>query len=67
MSEVTTIEVPKAVCDKLRAFAVARGLTAAQAIDVLIDAADARPKPTIGGYRSNDPLSAEEIDKELGV
>ncbi|NKX87409.1 hypothetical protein [Nocardia coubleae] len=67
MSEVTTLEVPKAVHDRLWAFAVARGLTAAQAIDVLIDAADARPKPTIGGYRSNDPLSAEEIDKELGV
>ncbi|MFC9967943.1 hypothetical protein ACFVH4_27250 [Nocardia ignorata] len=67
MSEVTTIKVPKTVRDRLQEVAAARGLTMAQAIDKLIDAAGTRPKPTIGGYRSNNPLSAEQIDKELGA
>ncbi|WP_225731686.1 hypothetical protein [Nocardia sp. JCM 34519.1] len=63
---MTTIKVPKTVRDRLQRVAVSNGVTLAQAIDQLLDRADARPKPTIGGYRSDRPLSAEEIDRELG-
>ncbi len=50
---------------RLHRLAAANGLTLAQQIDRLIDESAARPRPTIGGYRSDRPLSAEEIDVEL--
>ncbi|MBO0855114.1 MAG: hypothetical protein J2P18_15280 [Nocardia sp.] len=67
MPDLTTIKVPKVVRDRLQRVAASKGLTLAQAIDQLLDTAAARPKPTIGGYRSNRPLSAEEIDQELST
>ncbi|MGW4720414.1 hypothetical protein [Nocardia sp. NPDC004260] len=66
MSDMTTIKVPKVVRDRLQRVAVSKGITLAQAIDELLNKTDARPRPTVGGYRSNRPLSAEEIDTELG-
>lgn len=66
MSDVTTIKVPKTVRDRLMQVATSKGVTLAQAIDGLLDESGQRPKPTIGGYRSNQPLSAEQIDRELG-
>ncbi|MGF6880696.1 hypothetical protein ABIA39_000577 [Nocardia sp. GAS34] len=67
MSDMTTIKVPKAIRDRLQQVAVSSGVTLAQAIDQLLDKNGARPKPTVGGYRSDRPLSAEEIDRELGM
>ncbi|RDI66124.1 hypothetical protein [Nocardia pseudobrasiliensis] len=61
----TTIKVPKATRDRLHRLAAAHGLTLAQQIDKLMDEQAPRPKPTIGGYRSEHPLSAEEIDDQL--
>jgi hypothetical protein len=66
MSDMTTIKVPKAVRDRLLHVARSKGITLAQAVDLLLDKAGERPKPTIGGYRSERALSAEEIDRELG-
>ncbi|RJO77601.1 hypothetical protein D5S18_07620 [Nocardia panacis] len=63
---MTTIKVPKAVRDRLQRVAVSNGLTLAQALEKLLGRAEARPKPTVGGYRSDRALSAEEIDHELG-
>jgi hypothetical protein len=63
---MTTIKVPKTVRDRLQRVAASQGVTLAQAIDQLLDSTSARPKPTMGGYRSGRPLSAEEIDHELG-
>jgi hypothetical protein len=65
MSDMTTIKVPKALRDRLQRVAESKGLTLAQAIDQLIEKAGSRPKPTVGGYRSGRPLSADEIDEEL--
>ncbi|GII88379.1 hypothetical protein Ssi03_63690 [Sphaerisporangium siamense] len=62
---VTTIKVPKSTRDRLHRLAAADGLTLAQEIDKLIDQHAPRPKPSIGGFRSARPLSAEEIDAEL--
>jgi hypothetical protein len=62
---VTTIKVPKATRDRLHRLAAADGLTLAQEIDRLIDRYVPRPKPSAGGFRSDRPLSAEEIDAEL--
>lgn len=62
---VTTIKVPKMTRDRLRRLAAADGLTLAQEIDRLIDRHAPRPRPSVGGFRSERPLSAEEIDAEL--
>lgn len=64
---VTTIKVPKATRDRLHRLAAADGLTLAQEIDKLIDQHAPRPRPTVGGFRSDRPLSAEEIDAELAA
>ncbi|MFF0306004.1 hypothetical protein ACFYSC_01185 [Streptosporangium sp. NPDC004379] len=61
----TTIKVPKTTRDRLRRLAAADGLTLAQEIDKLIEQQQPRPKPSIGGFRSDHPLDAEEIDTEL--
>lgn len=61
----TTIKVPKATRDRLHRLAAADGLTLAQEIDKLINEHAPRPKPTMGGFRSERPLTAEEIDAEL--
>jgi len=61
----TTIKVPKRTRDRLHRLAQAEGLTLAQAIDKLIDEAAPRPRPSIGGFRSGQPLDAEAIDAEL--
>jgi hypothetical protein len=62
---VTTIKVPKMTRDRLHRLAAADGLTLAQEIDRLIDRHAPRPRPSVGGFRSERPLSAEEIDAEL--
>ncbi|WP_161605946.1 hypothetical protein [Microlunatus speluncae] len=62
---MTTIKVSKGTRDRLHRLAAADGLTLAQEIEKLMDRAGARPKPTVGGYRSGKPLSAEEIDAVL--
>jgi hypothetical protein len=62
---VTTIKVPKVTRDRLHRLAAADGLTLAQEIDRLIDRHAPRPRPSVGGFRSERPLSAEEIDAEL--
>ncbi len=62
---VTTIKVPKSTRDRLRRLAKAEGITLAQAIDKLIDQNAPRPRPTVGGFRSDAPLDAAEIDAEL--
>ncbi|MFI6599083.1 hypothetical protein ACIBHX_22725 [Nonomuraea sp. NPDC050536] len=61
----TTIKVSKSTRDRLHRLATADGLTLAQEIEKLIDLHAPRPKPTIGGYRSGNPMSAEEIDAAL--
>ena len=63
----TTIKVPKATRDRLRRLAAADGLTLAEEIDKLIDQRVPRPRPTVGGFRSDRPLSAEEVDAELAA
>jgi hypothetical protein len=62
---VTTIKVPTRTRDRLHRLAQAEGLTLAQAIDKLIDEAAPRPRPSVGGFRSGQPLDAEAIDAEL--
>lgn len=62
---VTTIKVPKTTRDRLHRLAAADGITLAQEIDKLIDEHAPRPRPSIGGFRSTRPLSAEEIDAQL--
>jgi hypothetical protein len=62
---VTTIKVPKITRDRLHRLAAADGLTLAQEIDRLIDSYAPKPRPSVGGFRSGRPLSAEEIDAEL--
>lgn len=61
----TTIKVPKATRDRLHRLAAADGITLAQEIEKLISQHAPHPKPTIGGFRSERPLTAEEIDAEL--
>ena len=61
----TTIKVPKRTRDRLHRLAESEGLTLAQAIDKLIDEAGPRPRPSIGGFRSGQPLDAAAIDAEL--
>jgi len=62
---MTTIKVPRATRDRLHRLAAADGLTLAQEIDKLVHNQAPRPRPTTGGFRSNWPLTAEEIDDEL--
>jgi hypothetical protein len=62
---VTTIKIPKRTRDRLHRLAKTEGLTLAQAIDKLMDEAVPRPRPSIGGFRSGQPLDAEPIDAEL--
>lgn len=62
---MTTIKVPKATRDRLHRLAAADGLTLAQEIDKLVSERAPRPRPATGGFRSNRPLSAEEIDELL--
>jgi hypothetical protein len=64
---VTTIKVPKATRDRLHQLAAADGLTLAQEIDKLISQRPSRPKPTVGGFRSSQPLTADEVDAELAA
>jgi hypothetical protein len=61
----TTIRVPKATRDRLHRLAEAAGITPAQAIDKLLDQYAPRPRPSIGGFRSEAPVNAEAIDAEL--
>lgn len=61
----TTIKVPKVTRDRLHRLAAADGLTLAQEIDRLIDRYAARPRPGVGGFRSERLLRADEIDAEL--
>jgi predicted transcriptional regulator len=61
----TTIRVPKATRDRLHRLAEAAGITLAQAIDKLLDQYAPRPRPSIGGFRSEASLDAEAIDAEL--
>ena len=63
---MTTIKVPKATRGRLYRLAVADGLTLAREIDKLIHNQVPRLRPTTGGFRSNRPLTAEEIDHEPG-
>jgi hypothetical protein len=62
---MTTIKVPKATRDRLHRLAAADGVTLAQEIDKLVGTRASRPRPTTGGFRSDRPLSAEEIDEQL--
>lgn len=64
---MTTIKVPKDLRDRLRAMAESDGLTLSGEIERLMDNRRLRPKPTIGGYRSGHPLTAEEIDQALAA
>lgn len=62
---MTTIKVPKGTRDRLHRLAAADGLTLAQEIEKLLDRNAPRPTPTVGGFRSGRPLSAEQIDEAL--
>ena len=62
---VTTIKVPKTTRDRLHRLAQAEGITLAQAIEKLMDQSAPRPRPSVGGFRSEAPLDAGEIDAEL--
>ena len=64
---MTTIEVPKATRDRLHRLAAADGVTLAQEIDKLVRERALRPRPTTGGFRSSQPLTAEEIDGQLAA
>ena len=62
---VTTIKVPKATRERLHRLAAADSVTLAQEIDKLISERSPRPRPATGGFRSDWPLSAEDIDEQL--
>jgi hypothetical protein len=62
---MTTIKVPKSTRDRLRRLASSDNLTLAEAIDRLIDEHSPRARPTLGGFRSEEPLTAEAIDDAL--
>jgi hypothetical protein len=64
---MTTIKVPKATRDRLHRLAAADGVTLAQEIDKLIREHAPRPRPATGGFRSSQPLTAEEIDGQLAA
>ncbi len=63
----TTIKISKDLRDRLRAMADHDGLTLGAEIEKLMDNRPSRPKPTIGGFRSGGPLTAEEIDAALAA
>jgi hypothetical protein len=63
----TTIKISKDLRDRLRAVAQHDGLTLAAEIEKLMDDRPSRPTPTIGGFRSGKPLTAEEIDAALAA
>jgi hypothetical protein len=62
---MTTIKVPKTTRDRLHRLAAADGVTLAQEIDKLISERAPRLRPATGGFRSDRPLTAEEIDEQL--
>jgi hypothetical protein len=62
---MTTIKVPKVLRDRLHELAAEDGLTLAQEIESLIERNAPRREPRFGGYRSEKPLTAEEIDAKL--
>lgn len=62
---MTTIKVPKATRDRLHRLAAADCVTLAQEIDKLISERAPRPRPATGGFRSDGPLTADEIDGRL--
>lgn len=62
---MTTIKVPKVLRDRLHRLAVEDGLTLAQEIERLMERNAPRPKPTIGGFRSDKQWSAIDADDEL--
>lgn len=62
---MTTIKVPKTTRDRLHRLAAADGVTLAQEIDKLISKHALRARPVTGGFRSDRPLTAEEIDERL--
>src|SRR5262249_49810861 len=62
---MTTIKGRRATRARLHRLAAADGVTLAQEIDKLVSERALRPRPTTGGFRSNRPLSAEEIDELL--
>lgn len=64
---MTTIRVSQRTHDRLRRLADSDGLTLAQEIEKLLDRNSPRPKPTIGGFRSGNPLSSEEINEALAA
>jgi hypothetical protein len=64
---MTTIKVPKATRDRLHRLAAADGVTLAQEIDKLVREQAPRPRPATGGFRSSQPLTAEEIDDQLAA
>ena len=64
---MTTIKISKDLRDRLRAMAEHDGLTLAAEIEKLMDGRPSRPTPTIGGFRSGKPLTAEEIDVALAA
>ena len=64
---MTTIKVPKELRNRLRALADDDGLTLAGEIEKLMQGRPQRPKPTIGGFRSGRPMTAEEIDEALAA
>lgn len=62
---VTTIKVPIALRNRLHRLAASDGLTLAQEIEKLIEGRAPRVRPTVGGFRSNQPMTAEQIDAAL--
>jgi len=64
---MTTIKVPKATRDRLHRLAAADGVTLAQEIDKLVSERAPRPRPTTGGFRSREPLTADQIDQQLAI
>jgi hypothetical protein len=61
----TTIKVPKTTRDRLHRLAAEDGLTLAQEIEKLMDDQRRRPKLSVGGFRSERPWTAEELDEDL--
>ncbi|WP_344485661.1 hypothetical protein [Glycomyces endophyticus] len=62
---MTTIKVPKVLRDRLHQLAVADGLTLAQEIELLMKKNAPRPEPRFGGFRSEKPLTSDEIEAKL--
>lgn len=62
---MTTIKVSTELRNRLRVLAERDGVTLAGEIERLIEERSTRPLPTIGGFRSGNPLTAEQIDEAL--